>query len=110
MFAFMINTRPSSSNSSVILSSYIDCFHRRCDDTVYKHKSEHDEDERDEDDNGDDKDGDEGNEDEDDDAKMPAKNDVISRPFRNNIILFLCFPKQDGEDGEEERGGGGRGG
>ena len=61
MFAFIINTRPSSSNSSVILSSYIDGFHRRCDDTI----CEHDEDERDEDDNGDDKDGDEDNEDED---------------------------------------------
>ena len=69
----MINIRPSSSNSSVILSLYIDGFHRRCDDTIYKHKSEHGEDERDEDDNGDDKDGDEDNEGEYDNAKIPAE-------------------------------------
>ena len=106
----MINIRPSSSNSSVILTSYIDGFHSRFDDASYKHKSEHDEDERDEDDNGDDKDGDEDNEDEDDDAKMPAKNDVISRPFRNNMAFSSCFPKQDGADGEEERIRGGGGG
>ena len=108
-----MNIMISSSNSSVILPPSIDAFHRQCDDTIYKHKSdqsEHGEDERDEDDNGDDKDGDEDNEDEDDDAKMPAKNDVISRPFRNNMAFSSCFPKQDGEDGEEERGGGGRGG
>ena len=51
----------------------------------------------------DDNDGDEDSEDEDGDAKIPAENDVISRPSRSNIIFSLCFPKQDGADGEEER-------
>ena len=39
----------------------------------------------------DDEDGDEHNEDEDGDAKIPAENDVISRPSRSNIIFSLCF-------------------
>ena len=68
----MMIVRPSSSNSSVILPSSIDGFHKQCDDTIYKHKSdqsEHGEDERDEDD----KDGDKDNEDEDDDAKIRAE-------------------------------------
>ena len=58
----------------------------------------------------DDEDGDEHSEDEDDDAKIPGENDVISRPCGSNIILSVCFPKQDGADGEEERTLGGGGG
>ena len=39
--------------------------------------------------------------------KYQRKSDVSSRPFRTNIAFFPCFLRQDGEDGEEERGGGG---
>ena len=60
------------------------------------------------DENEDDKHGDKDNEDDDDDAKMPAENDVISRPFRTNIVFPLAFSNSDGGEGEE--GGGGQGG
>ena len=43
------------------------------------------------DENEDDEHGDKDNEDDDDDAKMPPKNDVISRPFRTNIVFSLAF-------------------
>ena len=43
-----------------------------------------------------------------DDPKMPAKNDVISRPLRTNIAFPLVFSNLDGGEGEE--GGGGQGG
>ena len=34
---------------------------------------------------------DKNNEDDDDDPKMPRKNDVISRPFRTNIVFPFAF-------------------
>ena len=61
------------------------------------------------DENEDDEHGDKDNEDDDDDPKMPVKNDVISRPFRTNIVFPLAFSNLDGGEGEEG-GGGGQGG
>ena len=52
------------------------------------------------DENEDDEHGDKDNGDDDDDPKMPAKNDVISRPLRTNIVFPLAFPNLDRGEGE----------
>ena len=54
------------------------------------------------DENEDDKHGDKDNEDEDDDPNMPAKSDVTSRPFRNNIVFSIRFSNTILENDEED--------